>query len=136
MIDQQNMTKISCPTTFFFGIPKSLHVSWYMWIQRYLCAINDNVEFFSSFRKICPKELELKVEHQEKHAIFLDLDITIEDDFFVYKLFDKKNKFQTLLFACLIYRVILHHKLLMVQFFQSFLEKLDAHLDHLTSFRV
>ena len=33
------------------------------------------------------------MEHRGNHATFLDLDITIIDDIFVYKLFDKRDKF-------------------------------------------
>ena len=63
-----------------------------------LCTINENVKFLSSFRKIYPNKLELKLENQGKHASNLDLDITIEDEIFVYKLFDKRDKFE--LFCC------------------------------------
>ena len=58
-----------------------------------LCAINDREEFLSSYKEIYPPELELKIEHQGTHATFLDLDITIKDDIFVYKLFDKRDAF-------------------------------------------
>ena len=58
-----------------------------------LCAINDREEFLVSYRDIYPPELELKVEHQGTHATFLDLDITIKDNIFVYKLFDKRDAF-------------------------------------------
>ena len=58
-----------------------------------LCAINDGHEFSKSFRNIYPKELELKIEHQGTHATFLDLDITIKDNIFIYKLFDKRDAF-------------------------------------------
>ena len=34
-----------------------------------------------------------KLEHQAEHATFLDLDMAVEDNIFVYKLFDKKDKF-------------------------------------------
>ena len=37
--------------------------------------------------------MELKVEHHGEHATFLDLDIRIEDNIFVYKLFDKRDAF-------------------------------------------
>ena len=37
--------------------------------------------------------MDLKVEHQGNHATVLDLDITIEDGIFVYKLFDKRDAF-------------------------------------------
>ena len=40
-------------------------------------------EFGKPFLKICPTELELKVEHQGNHACFLDLDIFV-DNIFVY----------------------------------------------------
>ena len=37
--------------------------------------------------------MQLKVEHQGIHATFLDLDITIKDGQFIYKLFDKRDDF-------------------------------------------
>ena len=37
--------------------------------------------------------MELKVEHQGHHATFLELDITIVDNMFIYKLFDKRDDF-------------------------------------------
>ena len=49
--------------------------------------------FSSSYKYIYPKQLELKLEHQDKHETFLDLLITTEDSSFVYKLFDKKDNF-------------------------------------------
>jgi len=58
-----------------------------------LCAINDRDEFLSCFKDIYPPELELKVEHHGTHATFLDLDITVKDGKFVYKLFDKRDAF-------------------------------------------
>ena len=58
-----------------------------------LCALNDRDEFGNSFKTIYPQELELKVEHKGDHATFLDLDITIKDGIFVYKLFDKRDAF-------------------------------------------
>ena len=39
-----------------------------------------------------PKQLELKIEHQGEHTPFLDLDITIEDNIFLYKVFGKRDK--------------------------------------------
>ena len=45
------------------------------------------------YRRIYPEELELKVEHSGNHASFLNLDITIKDGIFVYKLFDKRDAF-------------------------------------------
>ena len=58
-----------------------------------LCALNDGEEFSKRCKEIYPAELELKVEHQGNHASFLDLDITIIDGTFVYKLYDKRDQF-------------------------------------------
>ena len=58
-----------------------------------LCAINDGGEFSRSYQLIYPDELELKVEHSGNHASFLNLDITIKDGIFVYKLYDKRDAF-------------------------------------------
>ena len=74
-------------------------------------------KIISSFRrKMYPEKLELKVEHQVKHASCLNLDITIELGIFVYK----RKKFPFLLFACLTYPAIFHYHFSMVQYFQSF----------------
>ena len=56
-----------------------------------VCGINDSNKFSVSFKDIYPEELELKVEHSDTHATFLDFDITIKDGMFIYKLFDKRN---------------------------------------------
>ena len=56
-------------------------------------CINGSKEFANSFHNIYPPSLELKLEHQGDHATFLDLDITIVDGIFVYKLFDKRDDF-------------------------------------------
>ena len=58
-----------------------------------LCAINDGGEFGRVCKDIYPEELELKVEHSGTHATFLNLDISIEEGVFVYKLFDKRDAF-------------------------------------------
>ena len=58
-----------------------------------LCSLNDSGEFGRSYCDIYPSELELKCEHQGTHATFLDLDITIDDGTFIYKLFDKRDSF-------------------------------------------
>ena len=63
-----------------------------------LFAINVDIELLISFKKIYPKELELRVEHQGNHVPFLDLDIKIDDCIFVYKLFDKREKFPFFIF--------------------------------------
>ena len=57
------------------------------------CNLNDGGEFGRSFKTIYPKELELKCEHEGSHATFMELDVTIVDEKFVYKLFDKRNDF-------------------------------------------
>ena len=58
-----------------------------------LCAINDHNDFSKSFKDIHPPASDLKVEHQGLHATFLDLDISIVEGRFVYKLYDKHDKF-------------------------------------------
>jgi len=58
-----------------------------------LCAINDGDAFQHSFKDIYPKELELKLEHSGVQASFLNLDIKIQDNKFIYKLFDKRDSF-------------------------------------------
>ena len=58
-----------------------------------LCPLNDGGEFGKSFQEIYSKEMELKAEHEGEHATFLELDITILNRIFVYKLFDKRDDF-------------------------------------------
>jgi len=58
-----------------------------------LCAFNDKDQIHKCYREIYPKELDLKVEHHGDHASFLDLDITVENNIFRYKLFDKRDAF-------------------------------------------
>ena len=58
-----------------------------------LCALNDGGEFGRVYKDIYPSELKLKVEHSGSHASFLNLDITINEGLFVYKLFDKRDAF-------------------------------------------
>ena len=58
-----------------------------------LCAINDGNQFDTSNKDIYPPELELKREHHGEHATFLDLDISIKDGQFSYKLYDKRDAF-------------------------------------------
>ena len=57
------------------------------------CNINDSNAFSESYKDIYPVELELKYEHTGNYAIFLELDISIVDGVFVYKLFDKRDAF-------------------------------------------
>lgn len=58
-----------------------------------LCAVNDGHLFGEIYKEIYPEELELKLEHSGSHASFLNLDITIREGKFVYKLFDKRDAF-------------------------------------------
>ena len=62
-----------------------------------LCAINDSVEFGRSIYNIYPKELDLKVEHPGDHATFLNLEMTINEETFIYKLFVKIDSFPFLI---------------------------------------
>ena len=57
------------------------------------CNLNDSSEFSRSFLEIYPNHLQLKCEHQGIHATFLELDILIKEDIFIYKLFDKRDDF-------------------------------------------
>ena len=58
-----------------------------------LCCLNDGGEFDKSFQNIYPDCLALKCEHRGTHATFLDIDITLNDGIFIYKLFDKRDEF-------------------------------------------
>ena len=58
-----------------------------------LCAINKDGELSEYFTCIYSEELELKLGHSATYATFLNLEIKIKDGIFVYKLFDKKDKF-------------------------------------------
>ena len=57
-----------------------------------LNAINDSGKFEEHFKEIYPPELELKKEHGNNSASFLDLDIEIDNKRFKTKLFDKLIK--------------------------------------------
>ena len=54
---------------------------------------NDGGQIGRSICEIYSKELELKVEHQDDYATFSNLDITIEEATFLYKLFNKRDSF-------------------------------------------
>ena len=58
-----------------------------------LNTMNDSGEFEKHIESIYPEELELKKEHGNKSASFLDLDITIENGKFSSKLYDKREAF-------------------------------------------
>ena len=57
------------------------------------CNLNDGGEFNRSYQDIYPQVLQLKCEHTGSHANFLDLDITIVDGIFEYKLYDKRDDY-------------------------------------------
>ena len=40
-----------------------------------------------------PEQLELNLEHCGTHATFLNIDITVVENEFIYKLFDKRDAF-------------------------------------------
>ena len=46
-----------------------------------VCAINDANKFSKVCKYIYPKQFELNIEHQDTHASFLKLDISIDDGF-------------------------------------------------------
>ena len=58
-----------------------------------LCALNDRTLFEKVHGDIYPKELEFKKEHSGSHGTFLNLDITVQNNIFVYKLYDKHDDF-------------------------------------------
>ena len=57
------------------------------------CNLNDSGQFKDACQTIYPPELQVKCEHQGQHATFLELDISVQDGLFVYKLFDKRDDF-------------------------------------------
>lgn len=58
-----------------------------------LCAINDGGLFEKHYKDIYPPELELKKEHGDDRASFLDLHIKITEKQFQTCLFDKRDSF-------------------------------------------
>ena len=58
-----------------------------------LGTLNDGGVFSDVYKDIYPPELQLKVEHSGKHATFLNLDITVKDGVFIYKLLDQHDAF-------------------------------------------
>ena len=57
------------------------------------CNLNDSGQFKSTFHTIYPPALQVKCEHEGQHATFLELDISVKDGIFLYKLFDKRDDF-------------------------------------------
>ena len=57
------------------------------------CNLNDSGQFKNACQAIYPPDLQVKCEHEGQHATFLELDITVQEGLFVYKLFDKRDDF-------------------------------------------
>lgn len=57
------------------------------------CCVNDSDEFEKSHHDIYPASLQLKCEHKGDHATFLELDVSVVDGKFVYKLYGKRDAF-------------------------------------------
>ena len=57
------------------------------------CNLNDSGEFSRSFHLIYPSDLHLKYEHNGIQAAFLELNISIVEGLFIYKLYDKRDDF-------------------------------------------
>ena len=73
-----------------------VHARRYKYATRFIddqCNLNDSSQFKSACETIYPPELQVKCEHEGQHATFLDLDITIQNVCFFYKLFDKRDNF-------------------------------------------
>ena len=80
----------------------------YRYASRFIddqCNLNDAGQFNKSCSSIYPPELHVKCEHEGLHATFLELDISVKDNIFVYKLFDKRDGFPFLSFVCQIFLV-------------------------------
>ena len=86
-----------------------------------LCIRNDDGEFSKSLT-CCqyPGELELKLEHSETHATFLDLDIKTVDEIFVYKLSDKRDNFPFFIAPMPHFESNIHQSYFVMLFFQNF----------------
>ena len=58
-----------------------------------LGTLNDGGVFNDVYKDIYPPKLQVKVKHSSTHATFLNMDITVKDGVFIYKLFDKRDAF-------------------------------------------
>ena len=73
-----------------------VNVSYFHATKRFiddLGTLNDGCVLNNIYKGIYPSELQLNVEHAGTHVTFLNLDITIKDVVFIYKLFDKRDAF-------------------------------------------
>ena len=59
-----------------------------------MICINDSGEFGKEYSNIYPESLELKCEYDGLKATFLDLNISIQQGKFTYKLFDKRDNYK------------------------------------------
>ena len=65
-----------------------------------LLTINDDGLFQEVYGTIYPDELELKIEHSGTYAPFLNIEITVAENQFIYKLLDKRDNSHLILFVC------------------------------------
>ena len=56
-------------------------------------TLNDGGVCNDVYKDIYTPEPQLKIENSGTHAAFLNLDITVKDGVFIYKLFDKRDAF-------------------------------------------
>ena len=56
-------------------------------------SLNDGGVFSDVYKGIYPPELQLKFEHFSTNATLLNIDITVKDGLFIYKLFNKRDVF-------------------------------------------
>ena len=87
-----------------------------------LGTLNDEGVFNYVYKDIYPTELQLKVEHSGTHATFLNLDITVKNGVFIYKLIDKRDAFLFLSFACLTFMITSPNQYFTLLFLVNFLE--------------
>ena len=80
--------------------------------------MNDGGEIGKAFLQIYPTELELKVRHNDRHTIFLDLEMLIGKGKFIYKMFDKRNAFHFHT-ECHQLQIMYHPLLFIVPFIQN-----------------
>ena len=59
---------------------------------------HDEGVFNDVYKGIYPSELQPKVEHSVTDSTFVNLDITVKDGVFVYKIFDKRDVFTFFIF--------------------------------------
>ena len=78
------MSKLISEARYFYAIKRFIDD---------LGILNDGGVFNDVYKDIAPPKLQLKVKYSGTHATFLNLDTTVKDGVFVYKLFDKRYPF-------------------------------------------